>query len=321
MLANKSHPEEQNDEKQVVNYEEIEVVKPLNKSKYEVYIAQAKGTKSYFAMKVYPFNEQNQPPSSFKRESRLASVTHPHIIKILDIKKERESILHGKEIKVSYILMELALYGDFADLLMNSKFPKDNTLIRTYFHQLIIGIEHLHSKRIAHMDLKLENLLLGKGFNLKIADFDCCYFEDDQQITTRGTTNFRAPEVKSKRCKNPKAADIYSAGIILFALKGGVLPYIEDTVIKGHNLFELLKTDDPTFWDAHNQCRDHPIEYDKSFRKLFTSMVKYDPEQRISLDEIKKSEWYQGPVYSQKELVFVMNKKAQGLTSVFEKKK
>ena len=208
MLSQSSHSEKTKEVISPNEFQEIEVLKPINKSKYEVYLAQSKISKNYYAMKVFPYNEKNESPSSFKREVRMSNLSHTHLISIVDYRKERESILHGKEVKVAYILMELAPYGDFADLLMNNKFPRDNILVRTYFHQLISGIEYLHSKKISHMDLKLENLLLGKNYDLKIADFDCCYFESDPQISTRGTNNFRAPEIKAKKCKNAKAADI-----------------------------------------------------------------------------------------------------------------
>ncbi|RZJ37213.1 MAG: hypothetical protein EOO18_06165 [Chryseobacterium sp.] len=52
-------------------------------------------------------------------------------------------------------------------------------IIRTYFHQLIEGIEYIHSQGVAHLDLKLENIMLGDSFELKIIDLQfvakCCW--------------------------------------------------------------------------------------------------------------------------------------------------
>jgi len=77
----------------------------------------------------------------------------------------------------------------------------DKKLCRTFFHQLIDGIEYLHSQNLAHMDLKLENLVLGDDFKLKIIDFDLAISltdEKNDQYGGAGTKNYRAPEVRAK---------------------------------------------------------------------------------------------------------------------------
>mmetsp|Transcript_23527 Transcript_23527/g.20433 ORF Transcript_23527/g.20433 Transcript_23527/m.20433 type:complete len:95 (-) Transcript_23527:1588-1872(-) len=93
------------------------------------------------------------------------------------------------------------------------------------------------------MDLKLENLLLGNDFKLKIIDFDACRFSQDEELLGRGTKNYRAPEVITEECSSYMKADIYSAGIILFALKTGCLPYYEEDPVNGVNLYEVLLKD------------------------------------------------------------------------------
>lgn len=75
--------------------------------------------------------------------------------------------------------MEYAPNKDFFDALMEIKVKFDDTLVRTYFHQLVSGVEYLHSHGIAHLDLKLENLMLGENFELKIIDFDLSYVRGD----------------------------------------------------------------------------------------------------------------------------------------------
>src|SRR5690606_5457236 len=126
----------------------------------------------------------------------------------------------------SYILMERALC-DFFEVINSKVLTQDEKLVRTYFHQFVEGLEYLHSQGIAHLDLKPDNLLFGEDHKLKIADFDLSYICGDDSIRGKGTINFRAPEIKDYECKKPFAADIYSAGIILFALMFGYLPYDE----------------------------------------------------------------------------------------------
>ena len=63
--------------------------------------------------------------------------------------------------------MEYAKHGDFFDALITHRVPFNETLIRTYFHQLIDAMDALHSKGAAHLDIKLENLLIGDDYTLK----------------------------------------------------------------------------------------------------------------------------------------------------------
>jgi len=98
-------------------------------------------------------------------------------------------------------------------------------MARTYFRQLISGIEYLHYYGIAHLDIKPENILLGEDYQLKITDFDLSYKEGDTIIQGKGTKYFRAPEIVKQCVREPKKADIFSAAILMFILKtNGVLP-------------------------------------------------------------------------------------------------
>ena len=127
-------------------------------------------------------------------------------------------------------MMEFAPYGDFFKFVRAFRDSLTDKLIRTYFRSLIDGLEYLHKQGVCHLDLKLENLLIGKDYQLKIADFDMSYMVGDDKVITKGTKYYRAPELRSGKCRNGVAADVYSAGIILFALKtGGVIPYFEDS--------------------------------------------------------------------------------------------
>jgi len=81
---------------------------------------------------------------------------------------------------------------------------------------LIQGVEYLHSKGYAHLDLKLSNLLLGKSYRLKIADFDHCMQLSETLDMVVGTKNYRAPECKIGEATNLKACDVFSIAIIAF---------------------------------------------------------------------------------------------------------
>jgi len=198
--------------------------------------------------------------------------------------------------------MEMAPYGDFADLVIKKKIFRDQTLSRTYFHHLVEGVKYLHNNGIAHMDLKLGNFLLGSDFNLKIIDFDLSYKDGEPRIRSKGTPEYRAPELRNMNCVNAIAADIYSLGIVLFALKTGSLPYLEDSLIEGYDFYDLMMNGSDSFWEIHQHIHGDRVDFDEDFKTLFMSMVKSNPNKRISLNGIKKSNWFQGPTYSLEEL-------------------
>lgn len=202
--------------------------------------------------------------------------------------------------------MELAPYGNFSDLIQKGKFCEDEKLVRTYFHQLIAGIEYLHSKNVAHMDLKLSNLLLGYDYELKISDFDSAYTNEDLMIIGRGTKNFRAPEVLLRDCSDPKAADIYSCGVLLFTLATGKFPYSENAQVGGYDLYELLISNKAAFWDAHLKLQSKD-SFSSEFKELFESLVRTEPAKRATIEEIKETKWYKGSTYTKKDVVSIMS--------------
>ena len=176
--------------------------------------------------------------------------------------------------------------------------------MRTYFRQLVEGVEYLHSTGVSHMDLKLENLLVGADFSLKIADFDLSHYANDTKILSRGTKFYRPPEVIQGRCQNTQAADVYSAGIILFTfMTRGMLPHAEDNRVGGVDFAGLLYTQNDEFWSKHCeiQKKDNSF-FSQDFKDLFNAMIALNPEDRATLSQVKQSAWYNGPVYTSEEL-------------------
>lgn len=135
-------------------------------------------------------------------------------------------------------------------------------------------------------------------------------------VLGRGTRNYRSPEVKKGENINPWAADIYSLGVILFALKAGTLPYIEEKLIKGFDLFDILINDSECFWKVYEQVQDTKVEFEQSFKELFSAMVDVEPEKRPTLQDIKSSEWYNGPVYSRKEMSLILQVKLKAASAL-----
>lgn len=312
VLAKRPRPRDPSDSP--VAYQSLNVVKRLSKAKFPVYLTSSKVNKQNYAMKIFSHKGQ-QPHPYFKNEARFASLKHPNVIDIVYYEDEKDTLYKGELKKVSYILMEYAPYGDFFDFVTKHREDLDEKLVRTYFRQLINGIEYLHSCRVAHLDLKPENLLLGADFNLKIADFDLSHVCGDSKILSRGTRYYRGPEFfksgsSDPEIKSPFPSDIYSAGIILFILKsGGIYPHAETNTLEGIDLVDLMNNNNAEFWKKHCEIQERKESFfDKDFRELFNAMVRANPEDRLTIKQIKQSKWYNQAIYTPAELQKKMKK-------------
>jgi serine/threonine protein kinase len=291
---------------------DLKVVRMLHKSTFSVLLTYCPNLNKHYALKAYPYKD-NQVLPAYLNESRFVTLSHPNVISFLDAQDQVPIQSNGSYSNVSCIIMELAPYGDFTDLLVNGNFPHDDKLIRTYFHQLVEGLDYLHSNGIAHLDLKPENLLLGEDFKLKITDFDHSRRLGDTLHVQRGTQNFRAPEIIDRKCKDLKAADIYSLGVVLFVLKAQVLPYSESNGIE-KKLFDMLLNEPERYVKTHPIFRTRPQFFSEEFNELFLSMMRMNPEERPTIQMIKQSRWYNGEIYSQKDLSIIMSQVAQKIS-------
>lgn len=284
-------------------YKSLTVVRPLNKGKAAVFLVHCKNQRKNYAMKLFK-SQQKDARRCFKNEIRFATLSHPNIIRTVHYERNRV-LKHKNSTETSaLILTEFAPYGDLFDLVTKHPHYITEVLVRTYFKQLIEGLEYLHTRSIAHLDIKLENLLIGEDCVLKIADFDLSCFTNDTKIISRGSKNYRAPEMITGECKDGKAADIYSAGTVLFVLKcKGAVPHTEQQPKDDIDFYNLLNENNTEFWKQHCEMqRVKPSFFSDEFKELVNGMMKVNARERLTLDEIKKSKWYNGPVYTNEEL-------------------
>lgn len=283
-----------------------QVLKLLSKSKFPVFLVQSD---SRYALKAFPA-KNGRPSDLYLKEASFSNLKHENIVNMVHTENLAETPKLGLSGQCSFILMEYAPFGDFADIILEHKFPLDEKLVRTFFQQLISGIEYLHTNGVAHLDLKAENLLLGENFILKIADFDLSYQEGDSKIFSHGTRYFRAPEVICGNIQNPYKADIFSAAMLLFTFKAeGTIAQNEDQEIYGRRLIDLMFNNPDKFWKFHIALQKRATDFfNDDFKHLFLGMTRFDPEQRFTIEEIKSSNWYNGPVYSQEEVIALLSK-------------
>jgi len=263
----------------------------IDGGKLSVYKVYSPTKKSHFALKVFPKNYCGR--TQFKKEKNLLKLNHPNIIRSIPSACDSP--------RFTGILTEYADGGDFFELVTKNIFNTE-VLIRTYFHQLIEGIEYVHSQGIAHLDLKLENIMLSANYTLKLIDFDQAQSLKDDALTSGGTEGYRAPEVLSGKCKNFAAADIYSIGIILYAMKVKKFPFTEKKTRGGVELvnYEAFLHENESFWTKKAEAYGDRSVFSEDFIALVNGMLWYRPEERFTIKDIKNSKWYKGPILDMK---------------------
>jgi len=274
-------------------HDSLTIHKKVATSRLSVYQVYSPSRNSNFALKLYP--KDSIGTTRYHKEKLMFHLNHQNVIQNVPIQFHHEQY-YG-------ILTEYASHGDLFDLVRN-RIINNEVLVRTYFHQLIEGLEYIHSQGVAHLDIKLENLMLGTDFKLKFIDFDQAQPIADNSITSSGTRDYRAPEVRDRTCVNLKAGDIYSAGIVLYCLKANEYMFWESEEYDEKNLksYGFFNKNNRAFWKARAEIKNNKEFFSKEFIDLVNQMVHKNPNKRPSIKEIKNSKWYKGPVLNNEAL-------------------
>lgn len=175
------------------------------------------------------------------------------------------------------------------DYILANRFLKEKDASRL-FAQLISGVDYLHQKHIVHRDLKLENLLLDRHRNIIITDFGFANrFErdgEDLMATSCGSPCYAAPElVVSEGLYVGTAVDVWSCGVILYAMLSGYLPYDDDPDNPdGDNINLLYKY-------IMSTPLNFPDHMSRMAMDLLLMMLVPNPQERCSIAQIEVHPW------------------------------
>ena len=198
--------------------------------------------------------------------------THPHIIRLYEVIDTPTDI---------FLVIEYVSGGELFDYIV-SKGRLSADEARNFFHQIISGVEYCHFQKIVHRDLKPENLLLDSNLNVKIADFGLSNLMRDGDFlrTSCGSPNYAAPEVISGHLYAGPEVDVWSCGVILYALLCGSLPFDDESI---PNLFKKIKSG----------MYSMPTHLSQLAKNLIPRMLEVDPMKRITIPEIRLHPWFQ----------------------------
>jgi serine/threonine protein kinase len=204
-------------------------------------------------------------------------------IKLLKKLRNHKNIIkyfeHFENEKHFFIVMENIAGGNLLNAINKmSKFTEP--MAKNIFKQLIETIKYLHNIGIVHRDIKPDNILMELDNTIKLCDFGVSKEVKEGQLLTDscGTPAFVAPEILKDSPYNPFMADIWSSGVVLYAMVTGFFPF------RGVNQTELhrniLTGSFPKLKDASYELKD-----------LLNRILEVNPNKRINIDDILKHPW------------------------------
>jgi serine/threonine protein kinase len=159
---------------------------------------------------------------------------------------------------------------------------------------MLDSMEYMHGNRVAHRDLKLENILIDDQLQLKLADFGfACYKQVDCLSSYRGTFTYMAPEIKEGRTYSGLQADMFSFGVILFIIVQGIFPFKEAR--KEEYFYNLICSGQTDLYFTKTNATNLSLE----FKDLILALFSYDAAKRPSISQIRSHPWLNQAGFSQ----------------------
>ncbi|AQL05915.1 Serine/threonine-protein kinase SRK2C [Zea mays] len=247
-------------------------------------------TKELFAVK---FIERGQKIDEHVQREIMnhRSLKHPNIIRFKEVISQtswKGNVLVVLTPTHLAIVMEYAAGGELFERICSAgRFSEDEA--RFFFQQLISGVSYCHSMQVCHRDLKLENTLLDGSVapRLKICDFGYSKSSvlHSQPKSTVGTPAYIAPEVLSRKEYDGKVADVWSCGVTLYVMLVGAYPFEDPDDPKNFRktITRILSVQYsiPDYVRVTMECGH-----------LLSRIFVGNPEQRITIPEIKKHPWF-----------------------------
>ncbi|KAI1772083.1 hypothetical protein F4818DRAFT_187608 [Hypoxylon cercidicola] len=256
-------------------------------------------------------NNPSRLTKIYREVAILRGISHPNIVRLHEMSETERHI---------GIVLEYASGGELFDYILNHRYLKDGPA-RRLFAQLISGVGYLHKKGIVHRDLKLENLLLDRNRNIIITDFGFANTFDprdelteeeelslsdrdfvkragldkvkengtrrgDLMQTSCGSPCYAAPElVVSDSLYTGRKVDVWSCGVILYAMLAGYLPFDDDPANpEGDNINLLYKY-------IVNTPLTFPEYVTPHARDLLRRILVPSPRKRADLFEVARHSW------------------------------
>nr|XP_038027213.1 maternal embryonic leucine zipper kinase-like isoform X3 [Anas platyrhynchos] len=202
----------------------------------------------------------------------MKNLSHQHICRLYHVIETSKKI---------FMVLEYCPGGELFDYII-SKDRLSEEEARVFFRQIVSAIAYVHSKGYAHRDLKPENLLIDEEHNLKLIDFGLCAKPkgglDYHLNTCCGSPAYAAPELIQGKAYIGSEADIWSMGVLLYALLCGFLPFDDDNVMAVYRRIMRGKYTIPKWLSPSSTL-------------LLSQMLQVDPKKRITVKHLLSHPW------------------------------
>eukprot|EP00826_Nyctotherus_ovalis_P034338 TRINITY_DN2841_c0_g2_i1.p1 TRINITY_DN2841_c0_g2~~TRINITY_DN2841_c0_g2_i1.p1 ORF type:complete len:390 (+),score=90.65 TRINITY_DN2841_c0_g2_i1:111-1280(+) len=251
--------------------EEYEIGKEIGRGAYAIVkeCSHKFDTRKKYAVKIYEKQKLLVPhrKRNVDREIQILKVlSHRNIVRLI------ESIEGVRQI---YLVCELVKGGSLYGYIRSKESRKlSEPEARRIFTQIVAAVRYCHQKGVVHRDLKLENILLDEDKNVRIIDFGFSVMVNPKAKLKVfcGTPSYMAPEIIAKKEYHGAPADVWSLGVILYAMLAGKFPF------KGGNETELFASVAKGVYTAPTAS--------VSARNLLSKLLNTNPMRRPTCDEI-----------------------------------
>lgn len=217
------------------------------------------------------------------------------VVTLLGYSLENVTTKYGN---IYYIITEFLPKGTLFDLLRKvfSTTRLTEAQCAYLFGRLVTIITIIHKSGIFHLDIKLENFAFADNGELKLIDFGHSRKNNPESgmiSAVVGTPNYQAPEISRGAPFSGRMVDVFSLGIILFAMHFGYFPFRVCNRTDPKYLL-IIREDYETFWQVvanENANKVPKIEISEELKQLITGMIIYAPEGRLTIGEISFHPW------------------------------
>jgi serine/threonine protein kinase len=258
----------------LANYD---IICPLGRGGHSfVYKARSRTSLKFVALKVIDITIQKSREQVMNEIRIHGSLSHPHIIRLLD---------HFHDETYHYLVLEYCEQGELYAYLQSKQGKLPEAEIKVFLSHILEGLMYLENKGIIHRDIKLGNLLLTSSGEIKISDFGLAVntrsLDANPVDKMSGTPNYIAPEIIRKRCVTP-VSDIWSLGCVAYALFEGSLP------------FEATSTE-KTLVNIVKESPAKPLNISKGLYQLIEFMLTKDHSIRPNAERLLRSQFFKDP--------------------------
>ena len=237
-------------------------------------------TKENFAMKVYDkskLSDNSTKKCAYREIEILKRVNHKNIVKLFGIIYTDTKILIIQELVKGISLREY-YNREIRDQKEISEYKEE--ILKKIFYQIFDAMNYIHKNFIAHRDIKLENILMTKDYEIKIIDFGFGMYNPENKLQTFycGTPNYMPPEITFKKPYNGQKADLWSLGVLVYKM------FCADFPFKGKTKKELYENIQSGKFNIASYVPEN-------VKNVIIRMIEINPNNRMTCENVLKSEW------------------------------